>query len=332
MNTIAFEPLSFDHAPFLHDWLQQPHVMEFWDDGDRSLESVKERYYERSDVKAWIACVDGVPFAYLQIYFVTDQHAFRQWKTTKNPTLGLDFFIGDSSYLGRGLSAILLEHFIEDVIKVYLPCRLLVDPEVHNLKAQHIYKKIGFQLIGEFKNQDNSYRILKKDLSDRCVQIHSYDPNWPKTFEEEAQLLKEALGVNCGAVHHFGSTSVPGLSAKPKIDILAVVKEFSSIKVPLLIKIGYEVRREVVPTGRYFVKDHPCVNLHVFEEGNTLIEKNLKFRDWLRTHPEDVAAYAVLKQTLAIQYKEHNGRAYSFAKTQFIEEIIKKADQISKRE
>ena len=173
--------------------------------------------------------------------------------------------------------------------------------------------------------------VLKKDVSNRCVQIVSYDPDWPKIFEEQAHLLKEILRNPDLAIHHFGSTAVPGLSAKPKIDILAVVKRFSLLDTSSLVKIGYEARGEVILTGRYFVKRFPCIHLHVFEEGNPLIEKNLKFRDWLRSHPEDLATYASLKQTLALQYNEHNGMAYCRAKTAFIEDVVKKADTSSRK-
>ncbi len=139
--------------------------MEFWDDGDRSSEDVKKHYFYRSDVKSWIGRLNGTPFAYLQIYFITEHHQFNPWKSKKNTTLGLDFFIGESLFLGKGLAADLLKHFIHDVIKAYLPCRLLVDPEGQNLKALHIYNKMGFQQIGELRNKSKVYKILKKDVS-----------------------------------------------------------------------------------------------------------------------------------------------------------------------
>jgi GrpB-like predicted nucleotidyltransferase (UPF0157 family) len=166
---------------------------------------------------------------------------------------------------------------------------------------------------------------IKKEVSSRSVQIVSYDPQWPKIFEEKAPRIKEALGENCVDVHHFGSTSVAGLSAKPKVDILAVVKSFASLHVPRLVEIGYEVRNDPIPTGKYFVRVSPRVHLHVFEEGNPLIARNLEFRDWLRSHPDDRAAYAALKQTFAGQYGEDNGMAYCYAKTEFIEGVIAKA-------
>lgn len=279
LSAFSVTPLTFDHAALLHKWLQEPHVMKFWDDGDRLLEDVINHYHSRSGVKSWIASFNETPFAYLQIYFVTEHHELSFWRSKKYTTIGLDFFIGEPSFLEKGLAIPLLVCFIDQMLLDYLPFRLLVDPDVNNAKAARIYDKMGFEPLGEFQNNGESYRILKKDVSSRSVQIVPYDPKWPKMFEEEASRIKEALGENCLAVHHFGSTSVPGLSAKPKIDILAVVKSFAALNIPRLVEIGYEVRNDPIPTGKYFVRELPRMNLHVFEEGNTLIAKNLTFRD-----------------------------------------------------
>ena len=159
------------------------------------------------------------------------------------------------------------------------------------------------------------------------IKIVPYNSQWPRMFEEEGGSVKKELGDNCLAIYHFGSTSVPGLSAKPKIDILAVVKNFSSIDVPALERLGYKYRGEVVSSGRYFSKKNPHVHLHFFEKGNPLIEHNLVFRDWLRTHDADCDAYSKLKQELTNQHTD--GMGYCRAKTEFINEIIKKTTMIS---
>lgn len=154
------------------------------------------------------------------------------------------------------------------------------------------------------------------------IKIVEYDPKWPQIFENEAHFIKKALGDNCLAIHHFGSTAVKGLAAKPKIDILAVVKNFSSINVSALKDIGFENRGEVIESGRYFSKKNPKVHLHIFEKGNPLIEKNLKFRDYLRTHDIDRELYAKLKKELAA--KHNDGMEYCKAKTDFINKIFQK--------
>lgn len=157
------------------------------------------------------------------------------------------------------------------------------------------------------------------------IEIVSYDPNWPLLYRKEAKQIQNALGDNCLIIEHFGSTSVPGLNAKPKIDILVVVKDFQVLDISSLQKIGFEFRGEVISTGRYFCKKTPRIHLHIFENGNPLIERNLIFRDWLRTHEEDRFAYAALKMELAEIYRD--GMEYCKAKTDFIDQIITKAQK-----
>jgi len=159
--------------------------------------------------------------------------------------------------------------------------------------------------------------------NNKNIVIEPYNPQWSWIYEGEARSIQKALGEHCLAIHHFGSTSVSGLSAKPKIDILVVTKDFSSIDTAALKRLGFEYRGEVIPSGRYFTKKEPKVHLHLFEEGNPLIERNLLFRDWLRNHEEDRKAYAKLKQELA--NKHTDGMEYCRAKTEFIEKIILKS-------
>jgi len=161
--------------------------------------------------------------------------------------------------------------------------------------------------------------MKKKDR----IKILPYNPQWAQMYEDEASLIIQALGDNCLAIHHFGSTAVPGLCAKAKIDILVVVKDFDLVDSSALEKLGYENRGEVIPTGRYFSKKCPRVHLHLFEEGNPLIEQNLLFRDWLRTHEDDRNAYANMKRKLASHHTD--GMEYCYAKTEFIKNIIEKA-------
>lgn len=155
------------------------------------------------------------------------------------------------------------------------------------------------------------------------VQIVPYNPEWPQMYDNEATLIIQALGSNCLAIHHFGSTSVPGLSAKAKIDILAIVKDFYCVDTSNLEKLGFENRGEVIPSGRYFSKNTPQIHLHLFEEGNPLIEHNLMFRDWLRTHDDDRNTYQKIKKDLASKHTD--GMSYCNAKTEFINTIIEKA-------
>lgn len=166
----------------------------------------------------------------------------------------------------------------------------------------------------------------------RKIEVVPYNLGWPQMFEEEAIRIKQALGDACVVVHHVGSTAVPGLCAKPKIDIIAVVKE-GELSVPLLKKIGYDYRGEFnIPFHLGFSKRLPLpnINLHVYEEGNSEVELNLLFRDYLRAHPEALEEYAALKLELVKQGfepKTNNAKVSQFnlGKDAFIKKTLNQA-------
>lgn len=164
------------------------------------------------------------------------------------------------------------------------------------------------------------------------VEIKPYNSNWPNIFETQAALIKEALADNCMAIHHVGSTSVPGLAAKPKIDIIAVVQNLFFDKVQLEA-IGYTYRGGFnIPLRRNFTlrTANRNINLHVFEENDSEIELNLLFRDHLRKNPSARNDYAHLKYNLIAQDSSHQKndsiyREYTLGKHDFIQHILKKS-------
>lgn len=161
------------------------------------------------------------------------------------------------------------------------------------------------------------------------IEVIPYQPVWPQQFNIEEKLLKELLAEQCLAVHHVGSTAVEGLCAKPKLDILAVVRD-QDAAIPLLEKGGYQFGGELNIPFRYYFKKRNCdpeVNLHVYEEGHPEIALNLTFRDYLRSHPEMVVRYANLKQELVSQKEMHEKkderfRGYNLGKDALIREIL----------
>src|SRR3972149_2458975 len=160
------------------------------------------------------------------------------------------------------------------------------------------------------------------------IKIVPYDPKWPDFYRAESKVIKNILGENCSEIHHIGSTSIPGLMAKTKIDILAVVKTFSNVDFIALEKVGFEYRGEVLKSGRYLSKKNPHVHLHIYEINNPLIEKHLKFRDWLRIHEEDRNEYTKLKIELSKIYSD--GMEFAIAKTDFVNKILEKIDDLVK--
>lgn len=163
----------------------------------------------------------------------------------------------------------------------------------------------------------------------RKIEVVPYNPAWPQMFEEEAVKIKQALGANCVALHHVGSTSVLGLAAKPQIDIIVAVKElFSTFS--SLAKAGYIEKGEFnIPFHMVFGEQegHPRTNIHVFEEGNPEIELNLSFRDYLRNHRDARDAYGTLKYTLlereeSLEREKHGLSKYNLGKDEFIRKIL----------
>jgi GrpB-like predicted nucleotidyltransferase (UPF0157 family) len=158
------------------------------------------------------------------------------------------------------------------------------------------------------------------------IEIFPYDENWPAQFEKEATVVRQALGANFVAVHHIGSTSVPGLAAKPIIDMLGVVHDITQIDAVALDRLGYENRGELgIAFRRFFQKGVPrrTHHLHIWEEGNPDIDRHLLFRDYLRSRPDDVKRYENLKRELAVKHPD-SMVDYIFGKDDLIAEIIDK--------
>lgn len=135
----------------------------------------------------------------------------------------------------------------------------------------------------------------------KIIEVVPYDPSWPIIFAAESKTIQEALGENCLEIHHIGSTAVPGLVAKPKIDIIAVVNHLSEVG-KQLISIGIQYQGEYNIPLRYFFskRSKVNVNLHVYEEDHPEIELNLLFRDYLCSHAAARDEYALLKRQLLV--------------------------------
>jgi GrpB-like predicted nucleotidyltransferase (UPF0157 family)/dienelactone hydrolase len=141
----------------------------------------------------------------------------------------------------------------------------------------------------------------------RKVEVMSFNERWGQDFEEEAVLLQKIFGEEMFEIHHIGSTSVHGLSAKPIIDILPVVKDISQVDRynANMTAIGYEAKGENGIAGRrYFQKggNERTHHVHIYEKGSSEIDRHLAFRDFLRAHPEKAKAYGDLKEKLAQQF------------------------------
>ena len=163
---------------------------------------------------------------------------------------------------------------------------------------------------------------------DAPITLAEYDPHWPSLFEREAERIRTALGDKVLRLEHTGSTSVPGLAAKPIIDITLIVRDSADEPsyVPPLEAAGYALRiREPHWLEHRLLKGPDTdVNLHVFSEGSVELDRMVGFRDWLRAHPEDRDLYERTKRELATRTWRHV-QHYADAKTAVVEEIIARA-------
>ena len=162
------------------------------------------------------------------------------------------------------------------------------------------------------------------------ILIENYDSSWPELFQREADRIRTALAARVLAVEHVGSTSVPGLAAKPVIDVLLVVADSADelSYAPALEASGYilKFREPDWFEHRLFKSCDPEVNLHVLSQECPEIERMLLFRDWLRANPEDRDRYAAVKLALAMR-EWGTVDEYAQAKTGMVEQILVRAQE-----
>jgi GrpB-like predicted nucleotidyltransferase (UPF0157 family)/ubiquinone/menaquinone biosynthesis C-methylase UbiE len=160
------------------------------------------------------------------------------------------------------------------------------------------------------------------------VTLAGYDPEWPRLFEREAERIRGVLGERVLVLEHVGSTSVPGLCAKPIVDILLEVPDSGDedAYVPALEAAGYRlvIREPDWEKHRCFKGPDTNINLHVYSPGNGQTPRYRLFRDRLRSHPEERELYAAKKRELAAREWKYI-QNYADAKTEVVEEILARA-------
>jgi GrpB-like predicted nucleotidyltransferase (UPF0157 family) len=162
------------------------------------------------------------------------------------------------------------------------------------------------------------------------IEVVPYDPRWPALFESSRREIDAAIGGFITSIEHIGSTAVPGLAAKPVIDILIGVRSLADapLFLPPLASLGYTYipeHEDVFPERRYLhciVDGRHTHHLHIVEPGSEFYRVQILFRDYLRAHPHAAAEYAALKVRLAQQY-QFNREAYTESKSDFIQNILR---------
>jgi GrpB-like predicted nucleotidyltransferase (UPF0157 family) len=161
------------------------------------------------------------------------------------------------------------------------------------------------------------------------IEIRDYDPEWPRLFEREAARLRSVLGGQVVRLEHAGSTSVPGLPAKPIIDMVLELPDSSDepAYLPDMEAAGYTlvIREPEWFEHRVFKGPDTNINLHVFTAGSPEVERMLRFRDWLRSNPADLELYVRTKRELAARDWKYV-QQYADAKSAVVQEIMARAD------
>jgi GrpB-like predicted nucleotidyltransferase (UPF0157 family) len=182
-----------------------------------------------------------------------------------------------------------------------------------------IEERLGEGIIGEVEQQ--------------AIIIAGYDPAWPRRFGREEAKIRGALGPAALSIEHVGSTSVPGLAAKPIVDILLVVEDsgHEDSYLPVLEEAGYvlRVREPDFEEHRMFRTPEKDVHVHVFSPGSREVERLLLLRDHLRRHEEDRELYAGTKRELASR-NWPSMQHYADAKTGVVEDILTRASGSSR--
>ena len=164
----------------------------------------------------------------------------------------------------------------------------------------------------------------------RRVEVVPHDPEWKKKYEKEASIVRSIFKKEILAIHHVGSTAIPGISAKPIIDILVEVNNIEKIDEfnKDMIEQGYIPKGQSgIPNRRLFIKGSEELrisHIHVFQEEDTEIIRLLNFRDYMIAHPKEAQEYSQLKERLAREFPE-NIDGYIEGKDAFIKNIDKKA-------
>jgi GrpB-like predicted nucleotidyltransferase (UPF0157 family) len=168
-------------------------------------------------------------------------------------------------------------------------------------------------------------RVLIGGREHRPVVITAYDPAWPRRYGQEQRRIAEALGRRALRIDHIGSTSVPGLAAKPVVDVLVAVDDVHDERITSLVELVGYVLRVREPGHRMVRTPERDVHVHLWRAESDDVRRHLLFRDWLRVDPSDRALYERVKRELAARdWPDTND--YAEAKTEVIEAVTRRAE------
>lgn len=315
-----------------HPWVKAPSTNKEFDE--------YFQHYQQSNQKSFLVCNDtndivGVfnvneivrglfQSAYLGFYAVAD--------------------FSSKGYMSAGLKLVLANVFNE--LQLH---RLEANIQPENVKSIQLVKKNGFRYEGfspRYLKIDNEWRghehwvmtyedFIKKDadvIKKDHVDIVAYNAEWPKIASIEIEKLRDVLpSAKIIDIQHVGSTAIPGMAAKPIVDIQIAVHSLDEMKViaiPVLQKLGYEYWDDNPDLERmFFAKGMPPFgekrthHIHIVEPSSKHWNEKINFRNYLISHPKIAKEYQELKIKLAQKYT-HDREKYTNAKSEFVNRIL----------
>ena len=169
-----FRPVTESDLQLLFNWLNRPHVVEWWD-GPISLTEVRDKYLPRtgpdSSVCPYIAHLNGIPVGFIQSYVVMAQQASGWWRDERDPgAVGIDQFLADAEKLGEGIGAEMVAQFVEFLFENPTVTKIQTDPAPTNLRAIRCYEKAGFRKVGIVDTPDGAALLMVIERNRTLVQ------------------------------------------------------------------------------------------------------------------------------------------------------------------
>ena len=228
---------------------------------------------------------------------------------------------------GRGIARRLLAELEEVALRH--GCRAVrLDTSDYLTDAIGLYRAAGYREIADYNGNPKANLWFERSLADEPIQLSPYDANWPARFEAERALLDVAIGAwVTGGFHHVGSTAVPGLEAKPIVDILVGVEGLEAARPCFepLSDLGYLYAPYRSAEMHWFCKPHPSRrthHLHVVPTASPRYADELAFRNRLRVDPDLARDYVALKRDLAARFPDDR-EAYTDGKVAFIQGALR---------
>jgi GrpB-like predicted nucleotidyltransferase (UPF0157 family)/GNAT superfamily N-acetyltransferase len=310
---VVIRPTVGDDLDLLAKWFADPNFVAWWGGTPKLRDEVERKYLSHGDGRqAFVIEADGDPIGYIQAW------------SDEPPDGGIDLVLVPEMQ-GRGFGVDAARSLARH-LRVAGWRRIIVDPLGINYHAIKAFEKAGF-----VRERDENERVIMSFEPDATVFIGGaepaviilaeYAPAWPRRFEGERSRIAKALGGTAKKIDHIGSTAVPGLAAKPIIDILVSVEDVEEEEayVPRLQSAGY-VLRVWGPGHRMFRTPAKDVHVHIWSEPAE-IERHIAFRDWLRANEKDRQRYERVKRKLT-EHDWSDSNEYAEAKNDIIAEIM----------